>query len=500
MNSEPEFLTTIQTDYQEFLRDESRREGTADSISFPRSEKEIQQHLRKAYAAKTPVTIQGARTGITAGAVPSGGHIISLSRMTDILGYRTDKISNDRFVTVQPGLLLADLQQAVAPSFFPPDPTEDSASIGGMTACNASGARSFHYGATRKYIESIRVVLSDGSVLDLKRGRDMAVGRTFSVKTTDDRNITGELPDYEMPQVKNAAGYFVRDNMDLVDLFIGAEGTLGIISEMELRLVPQPIVIWGVTAFFPTEETAVGFVGSVRKQRPSPVAIEFFDANSLNLLRKQKEQNPAFADLPILADTAYTAVYIEYHGSNEDSVEAAVMEMSETMTEYGGDEDTTWLASDRRELVRLKNFRHAIPEAVNLLIDGRRKKEPRLTKLGTDLAVPDECLEEMLNRYHAGLKENSLEYVIFGHIGNSHLHVNILPNDLAQYEKGKELYLTWAGAAVEMGGTVSAEHGIGKLKKEMLQKMYGEKGLLQMRAVKHCFDPSDILNTGNLFS
>ena len=499
MSNNPEFLTSIQTDYPDFLRDESRREGTADSISFPCSEEEIQNHLRKAYVANIPVTVQGARTGITAGAVPSGGHIMNLSKMTKIIGYRTDDVSKSRFVTVQPGMLLTDLQNAVAPSFFPPDPTEDSASIGGMIACNASGARSFQYGATRKYVERLRVVLADGSILDLKRGRDVSDGRTFSVKTTDGRSITGQLPCYKMPDVKNAAGYFVQDNMDLVDLFIGAEGTLGVISEVELRLMSLPAVIWGVTVFFPTEESAVNFVDIVRSQNDGPVAIEFFDANSLNLLRQQKKENPAFAELPTLPDTACTAVYVEYHGSDETSVETSVMKMSEVMLEFGGDEDATWLASDQRELARLKNFRHAIPESVNLLIDGRRKKEPRLTKLGTDLAVPNEYLKEILISYHSDLKERGLEYVIFGHIGDSHLHVNILPHDLAQYEQGKKLYLSWAEKAVGMGGTVSAEHGIGKLKKDLFKQMYGEKGLDQMRALKHSFDPSGTLNDGNLF-
>lgn len=499
MNNKPEFFTTIQTDYPDCLRDESRCEGTADSISFPRSEEEIQNHLRKAYAAKIPVTIQGARTGITAGAVPSGGHIINLSRMTKILGSHTDDDSNRYFITVQPGVLLCDLPKMVPAFFLPPDPTEDSASIGGMVACNASGARSFHYGGTRKYVERLRVILYDGSVLDLKRGRDVADGRTFSVDTTDGKTITGQLPTYKMPAVKNAAGYFVQDNMDLLDLFIGAEGTLGVVSEIELSLIPVPAVIWGITAFFPTEAAAVGFVGTVRQQANRPVAIEFFDANALNLLRNQKEHNPAFADLPTLDDKAHTAVYVEYHGSDEVSVETAVMEMSEMIVEFEGAEDATWLASDKRELARLKSFRHAIPEAVNLLIDGRKKKEPLLTKLGTDLAVPDEYLENILSTYHHDLKERDLEYVIFGHIGDNHVHVNILPNDLAQYETGKELYLAWAEDVVKNGGTVSAEHGIGKLKKDMLKKMYAEEGINQMRTLKHSFDPSGKLNPGNLF-
>jgi len=169
------------------------------------------------------------------------------------------------------------------------------------------------------------------------------------------------------------------------------------------------------------------------------------------------------------------------------------------MLAQGGDEDATWLAGDARELEKLKAFRHAVPEAVNLLIDERRRKEPSLTKLGTDLAVPDASLEDVLRLYRATLADTSLEYVMFGHIGDNHVHVNIIPNSAAEYELGRELYGEWARAVMRMGGTVSAEHGIGKLKKSLLRQMYGEEGIREMMRVKQAFDPADLLNRGNLF-
>jgi D-lactate dehydrogenase (cytochrome) len=175
------------------------------------------------------------------------------------------------------------------------------------------------------------------------------------------------------------------------------------------------------------------------------------------------------------------------------------MHMSEAMTDCGGDGDATWICSDEREMERLKDFRHAVPESVNLLIDEKRKKEPGLTKLGTDLAVPDEMLEEVIALYHKGLEEQKLEYVMFGHIGNNHVHVNIIPNTLEEYDRGKALYLQWAHEVVIMGGTVSAEHGIGKLKKALLKEMYGADGIRQMQDLKRLFDPDGLLNPGNLF-
>jgi D-lactate dehydrogenase (cytochrome) len=537
-------------EYPDFLRDESRRTGRADSISFPRDEGELVSQLRALHAQGVPVTVQGARTGITAGAVPEGGHVLNLSRMNRILGPGAAPGT----LRVQPGVLLSELRAHVstlqanplpggaAPGqrgrggcvayppprlFFPPDPTETSATIGGMAANNASGAQSFHYGPTRRYIEGARVVLADGDILDLRRGERCAQGRHFELITEGGRTLAGELPAYTMPPVKSAAGYYAADDMDLLDLFIGSEGTLGVFSELELRLVPAPTALWGVMGFFPGESEAVRFVREIRQAQghraktrfasddalpggPAPrqrgrggcdavlAALEFFDHHALDLLRSEKSENPAFEDLPAMPEAWHTAVYLEYHADAEEDIEAAVVTMSETLDARGGDSGQTWLASDAAELDRLKAFRHAVPEAVNLRIDARRKAHPELTKLGTDLAAPDTRLTDALALYHAGLDGSGLEYVIFGHIGDNHVHVNILPRDLDEFARGKALYIEWARAMAAMGGTVSAEHGIGKLKVDLLRVMIGDTGMEQMRAVKRLFDPAERLNRGNV--
>ena len=148
----------------------------------------------------------------------------------------------------------------------------------------------------------------------------------------------------------------------------------------------------------------------------------------------------------------------------------------------------------------IKAFRHATPEAVNLLIGERKRECPDLTKLGTDMSVPDDELGASIAMYDAGLAANGLESVIFGHIGDNHVHVNILPHDMDDYAKGKGLYLSWAREIVKMGGSVSAEHGIGKLKVPFLQMMYGEKAIDEMRATKRLFDPEAVLDPGVMFT
>ena len=523
MTNANSFLADVAASYPDYLRDESRRTGNADSISFPKSEAELRGQLAELFKSRTPITSQGARTGITGGAVPNGGHIINLSRMNNVTGIRSLPSEDAFILTVQPGLRLCDLcifleggkfdttgwsPESLATLdelktrqkyFFPPDPTEASASIGGMVSCNASGARSFFYGPTRNYIENIRVILADGALLDLKRGAQKTSGRNFSVTTDNGSHISGILPSYIMPGVKNASGYFAQDNMDLLDLFIGSEGTLGIFSEIGLKLIPAPSFVWGVMTFFPSEEIALNFVRMIRLKNPKPTALEFFDHGSLNLLRKQKETNPAFNAIPSMSPAFHTAIYVEYHGPDEQTVEQACVDMAEMIAIAGGDSDATWMASDKHYLKALKDFRHALPEAVNLQIDERRRTEPNLTKLGTDLSVPDDKLDEIMKTYRQDMDKAGLDHVIFGHIGNNHLHVNIIPNSMDEYQRGKSLYLKWAARVVEMGGSVSAEHGIGKLKTNMLRTMFGVEGVRQMKEVKACFDPFNLLNRGNLF-
>jgi len=192
-------------------------------------------------------------------------------------------------------------------------------------------------------------------------------------------------------------------------------------------------------------------------------------------------------------------VYVEYHDADEEAVMAAMEAASRMASALGGSEDATWVASDDREMERLKRFRHAVPEAVNLTIDERRRSVPQLAKLSTDMAVPDERLGEAMDMYDRGLADRGLESVIFGHIGNNHVHVNILPASAEQYAAGKALYLEWAERVVAMGGSVSAEHGIGKLKVEFLRLMYGDKGVEQMRRTRRVFDPGEAMGRGNLF-
>lgn len=494
----------------EFLRDESRSVGRASGISFPRTEAEIVQVLCRQHRLGIPVTIQGARTGLAAGAVPHGGHVLNLSRMNRIAGLASP------YLTVEPGVLLAELRRYLSthpdphtgsPLFFPPDPTEPTASIGGMVACNASGSRSYGYGAARCYVDGLRCVLSDGDILVLQRGRHFAVDRTFSLTTEGGRVISGKLPEAAMPLCKNTAGYFFHPDMDLIDLLIGSDGTLAVISEIRLKLLPKPAAIWGVLSFFETETACPNFATELRQSDAAPSAIEFFDKEALNILRAQRQTSSDFQALHPIPECAEAAIYTELHGFEadpkllRDRLLSRLFEIGHLMERCGASPKNTWVAPDSSRLADLLFFRHAVPESVNQWISEHKKRNKSLTKLASDMSVPPDYLEDVFQLYRTGLTQSGLRSAIWGHIGDSHLHVNVLPASPEEYRKGKAMFLNWAKTVTSLfHGSVTAEHGIGKLKTEFLAIQYGTAGISQMRELKLSFDPDNLLSPGNLFS
>ncbi|BBH49675.1 FAD/FMN-containing dehydrogenase [Parolsenella catena] len=507
---------------KEYVRDESRTVGHAETISFPTSEDQVRDVLRELHASGTPVTVQGARTGLAAGAVPQGGHVLNLSRMDAVLGLRRGE-DGTYHLRVQSGVVLANLRKALAnksvptngwdeeslaaldelyadpEQFFPTDPTETSACIGGMVACNASGARSYGYGPVRPHVSALRVVLADGDVVALRRGEARAHGRSLRLVTEAGRSLSLDLPTYEMPHTKNASGYYVADDMDALDLFVGSDGTLGVVTEVELALMPAPAVVWGVSCFFETETAALDFTVAVRPALAHAVAIEYFDAGALSILRSQRESSAAFASLPAVEGRFACCVYVELDCDDEDEACAELYAIGDAMRAVGADEADTWVARTDVDRECQRFFRHAVPESVNMLIDERRRTNPAITKLGSDMSVPDERLHDVIELYRTTLAEAGLQSAAWGHIGNNHLHVNVLPRGDADFAAGKELFCSWAAEVTRMGGAVSAEHGVGKIKRGFLETMYGPEHVREMARLKRELDPAGQLGRGNLF-
>lgn len=511
--------------YALYLDDESHSfDGKAEEIVFPSTEAEVAAIMRAAFEAGTEVTIQGGRTGLTGAAVPLGGLAMNLEKMTDLLYMDYTKDEELYSIAAEAGVTLEDLvravstrnlellenkgtekQQAALSSFlgesdtftFPVDPTEMSAWLGGLVACNASGAKTYKYGAVRNWVYRIRVVLANGNILDINRGDVISEDGKFIITLSDGSDVEIVVPTYEMPKTKNAAGFFAKPDMDLIDLFIGCEGILGVITLVELGLTKLPENIMTVMAFFPSEDDAVNFVYDIRAPESTVKMdfLEYFGPNAITMIKEKA--STAGITVPAMKDDTEAIVFFEF-SYTDDQMEEMIMGLEEVLNKHNTSSESSWAGLDRTELEKMKTVRHFIPETVNGLIAQRKAKYREVHKIGTDMAVPDEALRDYLKFYRSTLEEQGMEYVIFGHIGDNHLHVNMIPRNNEEVEQGMNNYMMFAKRAVELGGTVAAEHGIGKLKRAFLEAMYGPEGISEMQAVKKALDPKWIINRGNV--
>lgn len=511
-----QLIYPMSDEFRDYLHDETKTVGHAESIAFPTGEEQVCDILAHCRKNGIRTTVQGMRTGLTVACVPDGGMVLSLSRMCAVTGM---SIGDDGtvYLRAQPGLSLGELRQMIGsgsfdtknwsseslealarfrkmpPLYFPPDPTESSASLGGMAACNSSGAKTYKYGPTRPYINGLRVALPDGDLIALRRGEVFASGRSFEIKTLSGRIITGRLPSYTMPKCKNASGYYASDDMDLVDMLIGSDGTLGVITELELKLIPKPEVVWGINCFFLREAAAIEFVSRLRDRAKHIAALEYFDCNALDILRAYDD-----GGCPV-PEGFECMIYVEVHTGDDAAARTEIALIGEVMEQLGEKSENTWCARSQPDRDRLLELRHRVPESVNALIAERKRKDPCIAKVGSDMAVPDEYLHRVMDMYRCDLKKYGFEYAIWGHIGNNHVHVNVLPRNRDDMIAGKAMFMEWAKAIVAMGGTVSAEHGTGKNKAAFLPILYGEQGVREMAALKKIFDPDCLLGSGNLF-
>jgi D-lactate dehydrogenase (cytochrome) len=298
---------------------------------------------------------------------------------------------------------------------------------------------------------------------------------------------------YEMPDCKNAAGLYSKQGMDIIDLFIGSEGILGVISELEIWLEKKTPSL-SVVQFFPSDSDAFSFVKKLKKSALSPDFIEFIGESGLDLIDSRIKSGCMTLDIPEFRENQRSAVFFDI--SMDKNAAGSLEKEASGLIEHPED---SWCAWENSETERIKAFRHAVPESVNATIAEIRKNYPKVHKLGTDFAVADDKFDELAAFYRETLKKSGLKHAVFGHIGNNHLHINMLPADYDELEKAKEIYALMAKKALELKGTVSAEHGIGKLKHKYLEMMFGEEGINEMRRVKKVFDPDMLLNNGNMF-
>lgn len=428
-----------------------------DVVARPETIDDVVEIVRRAASDRMPVTCAGAQTSTTGASITDKGLLLSLRGLSWI--GEVDVAAKS--IRVGPGALLGEIKRATASAglLFAPDPTsEEESTIGGAIACNASGARTYKYGATRRHIRSLRVVLASGDTVEFRRT---------------------ELE-------KNTVGYAFAH--DPIDWFIGSEGTLGIIVDAELSLLPLPTRVVGLAVPFQTEADALRFVVVVREStRVSPRCIEFFDSPALEIARSSGETT-RWPD----GSTAMVYVEEEIEGDLDEALGKWIELMEEVSTSM-----EPLVFDGEAQLREARRIRHSVPATMNER--GGRHRAAGGRKLSTDWAVPYRKLGDAIGIARELASARGLaQPVIYGHAGNGHPHQNFLARDAAELTTIEEVIEETLRMVLSFGGTVAAEHGIGKIKRRWLPLQMNPLQISMMNAVKRELDPLGILAPGNI--
>jgi FAD/FMN-containing dehydrogenase len=446
-----------------YLEDASGMHGQAEKAFAPSTTSELREIVSAAVAGRIPLTVAGAGTGLTGAAVPDGGWVVSLNR------FRKLEIQAGK-ARCGVGLSLQELQDEAAKTgqFFGPNPTEYSASIGGIISTNAGGARSFCFRSVRHHVLGMEVTFMNGETKWLQRNE--AVPFPFT-------------PVRQPATTKNSAGYYLPPGLDWINLLSGSEGTLGIITEVDLQLLPTAPAILSGVVFFSSDADSLNAVDEWRSV-PRLRLLEYLDGASLDFMRPKHSDIPAGARAALLIEQ-------DLASESDDEVDLWV----DRLTRHRALADDSWFGFAANERERFRAFRHALASSVV-----ERVRRNGMPKIGTDFAVPIERSRELLAYYRQRCAEAFPDkYLIFGHIGDANVHLNVLPDSLEESRLGEKLMYEMAQFAVSLGGTVAAEHGIGKNKRDLLRLMYSPEEIESMKHVKRTLDPLWLLGRGTIF-
>jgi D-lactate dehydrogenase (cytochrome) len=520
---EPWDLGTVEpADPSGFLEDAAHYPGGhASGVVRPRSIDEVSAILR----GPGPILPVGAQSSLTGGATPFGDLVLSTERLTAI------EINGDR-ARVGAGVPLQVLQDALAKlgRWFPPVPTYLGAFAGGAVATCAAGAATFKYGTVREWVDGLTIVLAGGDVLTLKRGEQLASGDgTLRIGSRVMR-----IPPLQMPDVpKHSAGYFLKPNMYLVDLFIGSEGTLGVIAEAVFKTAPLPVAICRALVPVGSEEIAIALAGELRAasqhtwQSRDPhgidiAAIEHIDARSIAVIREDGidrklnlnltrasvglRQEASAGQVVLLIDLELPAddgtLWSQLESATESQQDTPLLRFCRLLDHYGVLDDTEIaLPSDRTRAAAFADLREAVPAGVNRRVALAKQKDPAISKTAADMIVPFDRFGDMMAACRRMFAERDLDLAVWGHISDGNVHPNVIPRDARDVERGRDAILELGAAVIAMGGCPLAEHGVGRnpIKQQLLRRLYGDDGVNAMRAIKLSLDPRGSLASGVIF-
>ncbi len=418
-----------------------------DVVVLPTSTAQVQQVVRIAAQHNVPIVTRGMASGLAAASVPfQGGIVLSMTRMNRIL--EIDTANN--IAHVEAGVVTADLQTAVEKQglFYPPDPSSiRHSTIGGNIACNAGGPRCLKYGVTGDYVLGLTAVTATGEIL--KTG--------------------GKV-------IKDVVGY------DLTALLTGSEGTLAIITEALLRLVAKPLYQHTALVEFEHLDDASQTVNNILSSGIVPATLELMDQSAITCIEEAMHLG--------LPTEMEAVLLIEADGVDEAAVLAEIEKIADICRASGAQH--VRVARDEPERAQLWKARRSVSPSLARISPN---------KLGEDITVPREAIPEAIRRLKQVSKDYKLPIAIFGHAGDGNLHPNILfdKRDPLQWSKVEAMVAEEFQIALDLGGTLSGEHGVGSLKRAYFARAVGEVSVNLQRQIKKSFDPQNILNPGKIF-
>tara|TARA_Y100000590_G_scaffold470265_1_gene663181 strand:+ start:6662 stop:8113 length:1452 start_codon:yes stop_codon:yes gene_type:complete len=475
-----------------YFQDWSNIKGFANLLVKPKNKIECALILKTCYYNNILLTISAGQTNLTGSATPMGGVVLSTSLLT------TPDITIDickKEVNAPAGVSLEFMRSKVLELsdrslYYPVDPTSRyDAYVGGTISCNASGFIPGEKGATRYWVVGIDFLLPNGDFVKINRGQYYSSGGYFLIDY-DNKLIQWPIPTYQRPSIKNASGIYSNNNgiVDLIDLIIGSEGILGLITNCKLKLANSPKNYVELFISLPSESDAIDFHDFLydyfNHDMSKITALEYFGHNSQNYMKHKKF---------LFSNDNDVGVYLQAP-IFELSLESKLNEWVNILKSFNSNinlEDIIIL----NDPINWKTFfeaRHSIPD--NALT--KTKKMGGISII-TDTIVPPQNYKIYLKKVHKKLKKFNIEYLLFGHLGDCHLHFHLIPSK-KQEKQCLDIYDYLIDLSSKLGGVYSAEHGTGKRKRSDFKKCYGLKAVEMIKKLKYTIDPNNYLNKGNL--
>ena len=417
--------------------------------------------------------------------------MLSLEKLNTKITLDTKK----QLITVSANLTLSELNEYLAkndPGFgFMPNPTEPTSTIGGLISTNAKGTNFLRYGAISDNLESIKVLLLNGTIINVtKDDKDISI---LGLTDLDKEKLVSKNIAINYPGI---IGF--HKNKSILELFAGTEGILGIILEATLVLKKKVKNKYGVFFFF-RENKAIEFQNAIKNLEDfkefGVSSLEFFDNNSLDIIRSYKTKKTKLNKIPDINPLFKEALYLELEKDDLDTLEEKLMSILELFFTLGGFEDDTWAGVGEDEISKFQVLRHALPEAINIIVEENRKNEPSITKLSCDFKL-DNNFDNLLKMYLD--IPLSIPHALFGHILDNHLHLNFMPTNKDELDKSLNIIDSLANFVSKNNGCLAFENGIGKLKVDLIKKYLDKDLLSNAKIIKEAVDSNYLVNSGNI--